>query len=461
MAVLKVETLYFGSGAAESETDLEKVFIETPEFKDILTGRYNLVIGNKGSGKTAMYTILSKSPIPKTIVIPLSSTDGSVEHNKLFKVNSVDSITIDEFRERWKKYIAVRIAHFMISHPPNKEASEEFEDLKNLLTEVGVTEQLINAASTINHLNDDILEKIIEFIKNDIDYTTIMSTICSLLEKWDMEAWVTIDRLDETILSSNRKQMEAIDALLPVIKDFSGFKKIKIIIFLREDMFRQLQYPHKDHFYSTTRILRWNKENLLYMIVKRILLNYGIKQDFTFEKAKEIFYWVFEKKIPSSNAKDSFEWIYNHLMDGHETTNPRDVVLMGNQCRDEQLSAKFATKNAIISGTAIVRAQKQVAASKFDDLQRIYPETKKILINFSNDIVKDSYGRINKQHFTEIFSGKSEQEIEGYIRLLLNVGFLKPENKQNPMSSQYFDIPYVYKTPLGIKSTGAKKTKKK
>ena len=36
---------------ADSEKDLEKVFIETPEFKDILTGRYNLVIGNKGSGK--------------------------------------------------------------------------------------------------------------------------------------------------------------------------------------------------------------------------------------------------------------------------------------------------------------------------------------------------------------------------------------------------------------------------
>ena len=231
MVVLKVETLNFGSGAAESEKDLEKVFIETPEFKDILTGRYNLVIGNKGSGKTAMYTILSKHRILNTMVIPLSSTDGSVEHNKLFKVDSVNSITIDEFRERWKKYIAVRVAHFVISHPPNKEASEEFEDLKNLLVEVGVTEQLINAASTINHLNDDILEKIIEFIKKEIDYTTIMDTVCSLLEKWDMEAWVTIDRLDETILSSNKKQMEAIEALLPVIKDFSGFKKIKILIF--------------------------------------------------------------------------------------------------------------------------------------------------------------------------------------------------------------------------------------
>jgi len=53
---------------------------------------------------------------------------------------------------------------------------------------------------------------------------------------------------------------------------------------------------------------------------------------------------------------------------------------------------------------------------------------------------------------------KTEMSVDDGIKLLVDCGFLKPDNKDNPLSSRYFIIPSVYRTALGIKSSGIKKS---
>ncbi|MGQ0797392.1 MAG: ORC-CDC6 family AAA ATPase [Methanobacteriota archaeon] len=70
-----LEELSFGGLAAEEERHLAQYFLETPEFRSVARGGKTLVLGEKGSGKTAIARYLSirpsSSPRP-TVTVDLS-----------------------------------------------------------------------------------------------------------------------------------------------------------------------------------------------------------------------------------------------------------------------------------------------------------------------------------------------------------------------------------------------------
>ena len=53
--------LELGSTIAEYDNNLEHYFIDTTYVKSLLTDKYDIIIGSKGFGKTAMLMTLSKN----------------------------------------------------------------------------------------------------------------------------------------------------------------------------------------------------------------------------------------------------------------------------------------------------------------------------------------------------------------------------------------------------------------
>lgn len=460
MIDIKIDELNFGVGNAEQESELlEKVFVETPEFKDILSGRFSFIIGIKGSGKSALFDSLIKNKNNwENIIVPISSINGQVEYEKLFNKEPINNFSIDDFREYWKSLIALKIGVALRTTKKQGLCCLEFTELENLMEGYGIKEILLTkmADDPENYL--DILMKFIELIKQyKINYSKMFSLEETILKNWKLKIWFIFDRLDELILSNPETRKNAIESLFVVIKDLSIYKNLKPIIFLREDIYNQIQYTHLDHYHSIIRNIKWDKDNLLLMLVKRIIaLSNNSDLEIKDDEAKNIFYEVFEIKIPNSNAKDCFEWMCKHMMDGRGVITPRDLILLCNQARNEQMSSKYSTTK-LISGRAILKAYPFVSSLKLQDLQRIYPETKTLLPLFTSDIVKEKYGRLDKKTLISLFGKKPKEEIEKIINFLIDCGFLRPEDRANPLSSNTFEIPFIYKTALGIKSSGAKK----
>lgn len=56
-----LRSLELGARVAEEEVEsLEKYFVETDQWRQISSGRIDVVYGPKGSGKSALYTLLNK-----------------------------------------------------------------------------------------------------------------------------------------------------------------------------------------------------------------------------------------------------------------------------------------------------------------------------------------------------------------------------------------------------------------
>ncbi|MBU2496861.1 MAG: hypothetical protein KJ767_02280 [Nanoarchaeota archaeon] len=458
---IKIEDLSFGAGNAEQESEiLEKAFVETAEFKDILTGRFNVVIGNKGAGKSALYDALIRARKPNVFIVPISSMTGTVEYERIFNRENLAEMDTDNFREYWKRYIALRTAYAIKNYQAKGEASSEFDELETEFEKMGFSKTLmIKAGMIAPEISEETFRMLLEIIRDaTVDYSKLLSLTDRLAKKWGIQIWFVMDRLDEIVISNSSAQKKAVEALFVTLKDLSVYKNLKPIIFLREDIYNNLEYAHVDHFHSVTRNIRWDREQLLLMLVKRILsLSEINSEEIEQDSAEDTFFKVFENKIPNSRAGNCFDWMCNHLMDGRDITLPRDLILLANKSRDDQASKKYnVSTGEIISGKAIVKAHTNVAEIKLKDTERIYPEIKELIPSFSNELVKEEYGWIKRKSFQELFKDRDEKEIENIIKRLIDSGFIRPENRTNPLSSPRFEIPYVYKTALGIKSTGRK-----
>ena len=75
-----LQNLNVGLGVAEQETDgLAAYFVRTNQWRRILKGEVDVIYGPKGSGKSALYTLLITTPPENSdcIVIPADSPRGT------------------------------------------------------------------------------------------------------------------------------------------------------------------------------------------------------------------------------------------------------------------------------------------------------------------------------------------------------------------------------------------------
>jgi hypothetical protein len=97
----------FGARIAEEESDvLESYFVETEQWRKIFGGEIDIVFGPKGSGKSAIYSLLIKKTADlnnrRVILIAAENVRGT----PAFKDLQADPpATEEQFRNLWKLYL--------------------------------------------------------------------------------------------------------------------------------------------------------------------------------------------------------------------------------------------------------------------------------------------------------------------------------------------------------------------
>jgi hypothetical protein len=77
---IDVAKLNFGAPAAERDATLTQYFVESDAYKAVKSGGKYIVLGNRGSGKSAIFRILGeREKSSGTVVIQLSPDDYSYE----------------------------------------------------------------------------------------------------------------------------------------------------------------------------------------------------------------------------------------------------------------------------------------------------------------------------------------------------------------------------------------------
>lgn len=365
-----IRELDFGTSTAEKDPLLPSAQIRTQEFWDLYYDRIDLVRGIKGAGKTALYRVFELLQ------------DDFANNNALFCIFGVEATgdpVFNQFREQFNAYGAVEFERFWglyfltlirnkVAKDPTLAKHFNVRDLQKL-DEVWKKLEIPNPDGSLFGIVQALTDKLrgtkriegsvkVEPTETGLAYKPGLSLefegkeavpakpiyvgdardeIGKILKEKKLRVWIFMDRLDEVFTRRSSEESNGLKGLLKAAYNLSS-PELRIKIFMRDDIIEQLaQAP--EGFTALTHVtdrasptMRWAREGLLLLIVKRLYANPTASGYFQIDQKKidtdaayreECFNYALPPKIGKLGTLD---WIVSSCADSNGIVSPRDVI---------------------------------------------------------------------------------------------------------------------------------------
>lgn len=326
----------FGKDRAQEDSNLQHYFVKTRQFNEIQDGTKELVLGRKGAGKSAMFSILkNEAELHNEIPIAISFDGEDFVHiENALKANKVSFDVNDDFKFSlaWRDFIVSEILFQTVN-----QQSITNHNLKNLLIDKGYLEP-----SKWKRFADSLLGVIkgarlqgsigeIEFdfskLKLDIaDKNSLKQYFNNLIR--ENHFLILIDNLDEPWKNTDTMNSWLRGLIFAIRQLKRDYNNIKIVSFLRSDIYDIIS-KGSDLFDSKSEIttLNWDDNNyfsLRKLVAVRIAYYFDIHLSEPISIAFINAMWnkVFPAKFNYGGRSDSF-W---HYIISRTFQRPRELL---------------------------------------------------------------------------------------------------------------------------------------
>lgn len=484
-----LQSITFGQRVAEDETDvLSTYFVETDQWIRLHRGDIDIVYGPKGSGKSALYSLL------------ISNTENYFDKNTLIATaenprgaTAFQDLVISppagerEFTNLWKLYFVTllqgKFEEFDISNTHAKKLKSILEQeglIKGSLTLAGIFRAVSNYVKKI--INPQAVEgtvtydpitqqptatgKIIfsepsaEEINNNYSSVDILLSLANeALKKEEFAVWILLDRLDVAFAEAVELEKNALRALFRVYLDLQAYSNIRLKIFLRTDIWKSIT---DEGFREASHITRhvtitWNRSSLLNLIVRRAVHNeellsfYSVKKDIakqSIEKQEEFFYRICPNQVDvGPNKPKTVDWLLSRTTDGTKQNAPRELIHFLNVLREVQVK-RFEIGEAetddeqLFIRPAFKDALPEVSRVRLE--QTLYPEYPTL-----KDLIEKMKGARTSQtkETLAVIWAVTPEEATNKANTLATVGFFEVRGTQQ--APEYW-VPFLYRDALDL-----------
>jgi len=483
----------FGQRVAEEEgDDLRSYFVETEQWRKIIAGDVDIVYGPKGSGKSAIYSLLQSEREVlrlkrRIVVIPAENPRGTPAFRDL-----VDDppATEDEFRGLWKLYFLTLLAnylrrHYSATYTTDADADQVIDHLisagllapeplalrgmlkaaldyvrkRALSVEGGAQVDPVTGAprftAKITLGEPTVAQREMGFVSAD----NLIERLNSALERVNITVWLVLDRLDVAFATSPSLERNALRALFRVYLDLLAHTRIAIKIFLRDDIWRKIVSEGFREASHITRSLTisWDPQSLLNLIVRRALHNeavcssYAVTPDSILASADEqskFFYRMFPLQVDIGQKQTStLEWMLSRVADGSKRPAPRELIHVLSSARDVQLRSyelggSEPPAECLFDKTAIKGSLPEVSKIRFEQtLCAENPDLKTYL-----DRLEGEKTQQNPESLSHLWDVPIERATE-IADQLTEVGFFE---RRGPKEQPVYWVPFLYRDALNL-----------
>jgi len=344
--------LSLGDPAAENEeSQLSNYFLERGEFQQVVDGRANIVVGRKGSGKTAMW-VRARDYLRgdrSKIVLPLSPEGYQLRKLKDIVLDCLSSGSKDFLLKAfWEYVILLEICANMLDkdqevHKRNHLLFEPYQRLLAYFREEPVTKGL-DFSDRLTKLIEKIGEKYQEQFGHEKEerplthpqmanmiYSTTLAELRAEIEKYAAkkgEVHVLFDNIDKGWNASGLEEADLImirtliDAGKTLKNDFCRAKiTFHFTVFLRNDIYDMLLSATPDRGKDHKALVDWTDADLLKQILrKRIIYNESYGKD-------SIDILWHQICVPLVDGQDSLDFLVNRSL-----MRPRYLLRLVNHC---------------------------------------------------------------------------------------------------------------------------------
>jgi hypothetical protein len=415
--MLELSKIDLGKDEAEQDERLKEYFLKTTSYENALTGNKTIIVGRKGSGKSAIFTLVQEE-LKKSgmIVIPITPNEY---HWKLLKEYEEQGISlIQSHINVWKTtllFSVISTLHDLGKIPLQSDIRKYYEYTKNSEYNISPENWFISIVDSAKQFISSIKSPFgsIDFKPSSpkpVPISLIQQLTKCLLSEWatyNYNDWekqvanppkvrIVIDRLDDNWdASENSKNL--IIGLLKAANDLNRLfnHKILITIFLRADIYDCLFFDDQDKLRQYEEILIWDDDALKNIVCERVKVSLNLPNN---KNNHDIWSELFSDQLYRSKATAE-----KYIID-RTFKRPRDIISF----------VRFAIEYAIENNSQRIEPvntrtaeEKKYSQSKYKDLiieyQKQVPYVRDLLDSFSSSLHK-----------------QSKQEIEEHIQNFIN-----------------------------------------
>lgn len=478
----------FGRQVAEEESEnLSSYFVETDQWRRIFSGEVDVVYGAKGSGKSAIYSLLINR---QTMLFDRSILAVSAENPRgtpAFSNIIPDPPTTDpEFKGMWKVYLLSLIANqlheYGFSSPDAQRVIDE-------LARTGVLEEGVSLSGRLRIAIDYVRSMLrIESAEGGVqlDPTSGLPSGVSgkitfrepgaemrrhgfvsvddlfrlantALGQFGYQVWILLDRLDVAFDENIQLEQNALTALFRVYLDLLGLEKISLKIFLRSDIWnRILTSGFREASHITRHVyITWDQESLMNLIIRRIIVFdeivgfYSINRETVAantNEQEELFYRIFPVQIEAGPRQSkTLSWMLTHTADGTKVNAPRELIHLLNAARERQLrkleiGQAEPPEETLFASAAIKEALPEVSKVRLErTLLAEYPQHREWLQKLERAKTQQTLTTLAR------IWGIPEDQAEVIATELTEIGFFERQWKKG---TEIYWVPFLYRDSL-------------
>lgn len=468
--------LDLGSSVAEFDNSLEKYFVENEAFYSLVNGKADIIAGDKGTGKTALYRILRKrfgslQELKKVEVIEGFNPAGNPIFQRLVQQTVLSE---GQYTSVWKAYILSLVGNWLIEIV-GKDHSPRIGELHELLERTGLRSKDDKAETvfgriistiqrflrpsaaememTFSESGIPIVKPRVEFNAdsdhdqeketNEVLHESALLLLNECLSEIDVTAWVALDRLDEAFQGFPEVEIPALRALLRTYLDLTAFDRIKLKIFVRRDLFGRIVgsgFVNLTHINARKAEITWEEADLLNLLARRIRDNarFAITVGLDGATDEEVFYKLFPAKVDQATRKPTtLSWIMSRIRDGKDVKPPRNLIDLANNAREKQIQIDSRAPQSYIPGEPLITPDAIRSAHEKLSEQRVTDTLLAETADSTRDLIA-KFKRSKAEHNIEslgVTLALNGADLERAIDQLVQAGFLEalPTSWKVPM----------------------------
>lgn len=378
--------------SAESDSDLQSYFVKRPEVEKIIKQNAWLVLGRKGVGKTAIYEhlkISSSEKINDYHAVCINFNDYPWPAHNLYKENMAGELSA--YQKSWKYlfYIKAIAKLIEVKKKNNERLSKELSWALSYLEKIygspdpTLTEVIMSKIFRISTVKgpgvnvDDISFDVGEVSFEEIPESSALKqklrsnafTLLSYFEDvfkkncGEHKILIALDQLDENWLSGEIEEYsKVLINLLNVCRnislDPSVNKNLKIVTFLRTDIYHSLKFNDKNKVLQDRAVvISWDNDSLDDMFYERIR-KYAPSSFDTGDESGLKTSCIFEAKFVRQGTP-VFKYITRRSF-----FRPRDIIVYLNKVR----ATHQTNASGLYSTQEIYNADHDASTSVYNEL---------------------------------------------------------------------------------------------
>jgi hypothetical protein len=475
-----LQKLDLGNSVAEHDAALERYFVETSTFRALVRDEGDIIAGDKGTGKTALFRILKRRYATLDELRDVELVDGFNPSGSPVFQRLAESETLEEgqYITIWKAYVLALVGNWILQIYEEAFTDSMYE-LDELLSRMGlrsaddspstIFSQLVNLvrrfskpksfemAITLTPDGFPVLAPRVEFGEETaaepetIPHDRALGLLNRVLDEIDLSAWVILDRLDEAFQGFPQAEVPALRALLRTYLDLNAFPRIRLKLFLRRDLFRRIigeGFVNLTHINARKIEIVWEEEDLFDLLYRRMRENAEFLEAIgaSDDDRDQIFSAVFPEQVDlGSRRPTTWNWMMTRIRDGNDVRPPRNLIDLVKKAQADQLrreereGREYQAGQAIITSDALKRGLSRLSSERVEDtlLAEAGAEYSQWIERF-----RDGRAEHNEETISETLGLQSDETTRS-IRVLRELGFLEQVGTT-------YKIPMLYRSGLNI-----------